>query len=166
MSNFEIRSSIVLDREVSLGSISIRSSRREDEYAYSNNGTLIYPIGIAVPVIRRGTGCIGVGVISEVILTATTTKITFTFNDQISESDKRAFYSLYRNQVSMEGGVNRDIYDASEDVVIPGAIGSININSSEPKPRKGRGQKASFNYYPDDEDDEDDYPIDPFDAFR
>lgn len=160
MNNFEMRSFLTIGAKDSINSLKVYNQRYETEvYEFTNNGVLLYPIGTPIPVIRKSKGCIGLAVISEITITANTTKVRFEFNEDISSNDKIAYFNLYRNQVSSGNTSSSDIYDSSEDVIIPGALGSININNSEPKV-----SKRKKNHYFDDDDD-DDYDPDPFKHF-
>lgn len=102
-------------------------ARRKGKCAF--NGEVYIPIETSIPVIHKGRGCIGVGVVHQLIITKGSTVVTFSLETDISETSKRAYYDLYRNQNTMND--SDDMYDNS-DVVIPGAIGSIGSRSSKP----------------------------------
>lgn len=106
----------------------LEKAKRKGKCAF--NGEVYIPIGTAIPVIHKGRGCIGIGVVHQLLISEDSTVVTFSLETNVSETSKRAYYDLYRNQNTMsESG---DMYDNS-DVVIPGAIGSVNA-SSRPRP--------------------------------
>lgn len=93
----------------------VRKGKRE----YSVTGEVYIPINTVVPVILKGTGCIGTAIVEEICMRSESTRITFLFDPDISEQSKAAYYALYRNQVTN----TEDPYD-NQDVFIPGAMGS------------------------------------------
>lgn len=106
----------------------LEKARRKGKCAF--NGEVYIPIGTSIPVIHKGRGCIGIGVVHQLIISSESTTVSFSLETNISDTSKRAYYDLYRNQNTMsESG---DMYDNS-DVVIPGAIGSISASKS-PRP--------------------------------
>jgi len=76
---------------------------------------------VPVPVIYAGKGCLGIGTVKQLLLTETSTDITFEFAE-VGEDARKAYYSLYRNQVSSSS--DDGDYESQTDVIIPGAIGS------------------------------------------
>ena len=102
-------------------------ARRKGKCAF--NGEVYIPIGTAIPVIHKGRGCIGIGVVHQLVISEGSTVVSFSLETEVSENNKCAYYDLYRNQNTMSN--NNDMYDNS-DVVIPGAIG--NIGSGGPRP--------------------------------
>lgn len=131
MNNIQLEQYILIDKNVKMKEL--RKNNNNNLLQYTNNGTKLYPLGIYLPIIRKGEGCIGLGVIREIIMTETTTKISFEYINEIGASDAKAYYSLYRGQISMGQNSSADIYDNAEDVFIPGAVNSLNINSSRPR---------------------------------
>lgn len=109
----EMKNFIVIDD-------SLRAKRSGyDEYSHCMNGAVFVPLETPIPVIQKGKGCVGVGMVSKIIMTASSTTIIFTVEDT-TESNAKAYYDLYRNQVSLSN--EKDVYDNS-DVVIPGVMG-------------------------------------------
>ena len=94
-------------------------------------GTVFIPMEMPVPVVVKGYGCVGIGIVTEIRMTSNSTKILFDLETSISESSKKAYYDLYRNQASQMVNTE-DPYD-NDDVIIPGAINSVKNNSSVKK---------------------------------
>jgi len=108
--------------------------------AYANE-YLVVPIAQPLPVIVRGRGCVGLGVVTKIEITDDGTTIKFDFDRSISDAEAEAYYNLYRNQAS-NGGEDR--YSNTE-AVIPGAISRLGNNRSERSndSRKGHKKKSS-----------------------
>lgn len=139
---------LVIDSNVNL-----RSLRTEDRgiYKFTNNGSLIYPLETPLPIIKSGTGCVGVAVIQEMRVTATKTMVLFKVTE-VSDSDGKVYYNLYRNTQSMRTEqTGSDVYDGSEDVVIPGAMMSTSAmhkpnttprSSNESRPQRNDDRRS------------------------
>ena len=116
-------------------------SRNRDICTFTVNGDVIYPLETPLPVIRKGSGCIGIGIISSSTRKSTTTSITFKLSET-SASAANAYYDLYRNQVSTGG--SDDAYDTS-DAIIPGMmVGSRKPSASKDNSRNRRGRGPSL----------------------
>lgn len=105
----KLNSCIVVDQKV-----------RRGENRWTVTGTCLYPLETSLPVILKGKGCIGVAMISKLEITAESTTIYFDMKG-VSEADSRAYYNLYRNQMSSSAYVE-DPYD-TDDQLIPGIGG-------------------------------------------
>ena len=114
---------------------SLKSKRMvsSNRYHHTLNGEVYIQPETPVPVIQKGKGCIGIGMVSELRITASSTTIIFEVRET-TESNMEAYYALYRNQISVTP--SSDSYDES-DVIIPGAIRSVSGNGSDYKPSKG-----------------------------
>lgn len=99
---------------------------------FTVNGEVYIPLDIPVPVILKGTGCVGIGIVTELVITSAATTITFNYEPNIDKGSKIAYYNLYRNQVSQKTN-SEDPYENSSDVVIPGAITSISTKGTKNK---------------------------------
>lgn len=101
-------------------------------------GQQIFNIGNLVPIIQSGKGCVGNALIKQITINETTTTVTYIYSE-VGKDLAKAYYSLYRNDVSMQrNSGSSDIYD-NDDMIIPGAFG----RSVEPKPAKGRERRGS-----------------------
>jgi hypothetical protein len=96
--------------------------RRSGYHESAVSGEVYIPLETVVPVICKGVGCVGVGIIHRLHISKASTTIEFELETNISKESKRAYFDLYRNHASNED--NDDPYDNS-DTVIPGAIGSV-----------------------------------------
>jgi len=115
--NFTASNFITIPRNSSINQY--RTGR--NTFEYSDNGIIVYPIGM-VPVIEKGRGCIGIATVTSFTVGQELTNVKFKYREfQNNPRDKalaEAFYSMYRN--------NLETSDASEygaeDVFIPGAM--------------------------------------------
>lgn len=98
---------------------------RNGKNSYTITGENYIPCNTPVPVIAKGKGCIGIGMVNSLLITATSTKIDFTLEKDISKAKKEAYYGLYRNTVTV-GNTNDDPYES--DTVIPGAMAGRTSN--------------------------------------
>ena len=133
-------------------------SKKQGEAIFTVNGDVIYPLETPMPVIRKGVGCIGVGMIKSSMRSKSATTITFILS-KCNEDSARAYYDLYRNQISIAPNSD-DVYDNASDIVIPGMMMSAGvkpkISSSNSSPRKRRNETyGSLTDYLDDDDDDD-----------
>lgn len=94
----------------------IRSGREVSE---TLSGQVFLPIGKSLPIILRGTGCIGIGLVTELRITEQSTTVTFT-SSEVSDEYAEAYYALYQNQISVDN--SDDPYEQT-DQIIPGAMG-------------------------------------------
>jgi hypothetical protein len=129
---------LVIDAETNT-----RSMRRSaKDYQYSEQGEIIYPLEVPIPIIKRRTGCIGIAVISELKITKTKTTIVFSITE-IDKTAANAYYQLYRNTASMNQMSSDDVYSNAEDAIIPGAMGN-NSNIQQPnKPQYGNNRSLA-----------------------
>ena len=90
------------------------------KYKYSGV-TAIFPIGEDIPVIVKGTGCVGVTKVEEIYIDETGTQIGFDSVTKVDAATAKAFYNLYRASVGVKAAQtsNHDMEDY-EDQVIPG----------------------------------------------
>ena len=131
--------------------------KRHGEVSFTVNGDVIYPLETPMPVIRKGTGCIGVGMIKSSTRSKSATTITFILS-KCNEESARAYYDLYRNQISISPNTD-DVYDAASDMVIPGMMASAGIkpkvSSDNYRPRRKKESHTSLTDYLNDDDDDD-----------
>lgn len=99
----------------------------EDAYSFTAQGECYIPLETPVPIIKRGSGCIGIGLVLQLEITKTSTTIIYTVSD-ISETNAKAYYDLYRNQATAS---NSEEYN--EDTIIPGMMRTA---TSMPRPKK------------------------------
>lgn len=110
-------------------------------YNYTQSGVIIYPIGKLLPIIRKGSDCIGLGKIISFTVTEETTRVTFTTMGKLSNEAKDAYYGLYRQDVTFSShSSNDDIYD-STDTIIPGAMG---LRGKKTESRNNKNSAAGF----------------------
>lgn len=113
----EIANFIVIDD-------STKRCREDNEiFKHTVNGTVFMPIGVTLPVIRKGHGCQGLGVVTELRITSTSTTMFFKIYNCAPEAGN-AYYSLYRNQLTTSASALDDVYD-NTDVIIPGALQNV-----------------------------------------
>lgn len=98
--------------------IVIESNHGSGTYEHTVTGECYIPCNTPVPIIRKGHGCIGIGVVKSLLITAESTRIEYD-SREISKEKKKAYYDLYRNNMSVS-----DVEDpyANTDQVIPGAM--------------------------------------------
>lgn len=145
--NYVSSSFIVIPKNSSVNQF--RNGR--NTFEYSDNGMIIYPIGVA-PVIQKGVGCIGIATISSFTVKQDMTTVRFEYrqlgNSPRDKSLAEAYYSLYRNNLNMNTA--QDDY-SSEDVFIPGAMTSP-ISAK----KTGKIRDTSMRGFGRDDDDEED----------
>lgn len=95
-----------------------------DSYSHTESGLKLFPVGSIVPVIRKGTDCIGLATIISASMSENSTKVTFSMKGPIGKESKKAFYNWYLICNGMRG----DMYET--DQMIPGAMGLGKKNSS------------------------------------
>lgn len=110
--------------------IIVNDIKRRGTESYTVDGMVLLPIGTPLPVILKGKGCCGIGIVSELRITEQTTTIKFELNE-ISKEHADAYYALYRNQVTF----NTDSDDPYEqtDQIIPGMMRSLPGKGSSSK---------------------------------
>lgn len=126
--------------------------KKREKSNFTVNGDVIYPLGTPMPVILKGSGCIGVGIVLESTRKGSSTSITF----KLSKTDKAsadAYYDLYRNQISVSSDASEDAYDNAADMVIPGMMAGANIKPKLSEDDRGRSRKRSLSDFMDDDDD-------------
>lgn len=119
----------------------------EEEISYTLSGQYLFPIDTSLPVIVRGKGCIGLGIIRSITLTADMTTIDFEIAKATKE-EKKVFYSLYQS-VSAGGTISSDPYE-NTDVLIPGAMGSRKSTDTRNYDRPTYRSNTSLSSYLDD----------------
>ena len=118
--------------------IVLQMPMREGHKTHTVNGMVLMPLDKPVPVIVAGQGCIGIGTVTQLTIRSSSTDIEFELVTKISDAEKKAYYNLYRNQIS--GQQAEDKFDTSAaDVVIPGAM--TNLNSRSKKSQKNNYDK-------------------------
>lgn len=139
---FEVENYLVLEAN----SPSLSDLRDGKYWKYAVSGARIYPIEISIPIIRKGEGCIGLAVIREMTIDANSTVVVFTVH-KCDSSQAKAYYNLYRNNLSMGNNASDDDYENAEDMVIPGLVGGVTARmrddepSFRPRPRFSGNQK-------------------------
>lgn len=83
------------------------------------NGEVYIPLDVSVPVIVKGTGCVGLGTVKELCIRRESTEIAYEFTADVSREACDAYYNLYRNQMTVLS--SDDPYD-NQDALIPGAM--------------------------------------------
>ena len=123
----------------------LRDLRYKNVWRYAVAGTKLFPVGSILPIIRKGTGCIGLAQIVGCNMMQDKTEVTF-ITTNCSEDMADSCYSLYRNEITNNPDTG-DLYDDAEDTLIPGIIGSGNRNSgyypsssgsSKPRPKSSK----------------------------
>lgn len=117
----------------------------EDMYSFTTQGECYIALETPVPVIKRGKGCIGIGVVTKLTITKTSTTIVYSIAD-VSEASSKAYYDLYRNQATAS---NSEEYQ--EDVVIPGMMRGTKVTprpkiSDYDTPRRPNKHKSLMDY--------------------
>lgn len=132
-------------------------TRNKETFTFTVSGDVIYPLETAIPVIKKGSGCIGIAIIKFSTRSATSTTITFKMS-KCSTEDSRAYYNLYRNQISLSSDTE-DSYENASDMIIPGMMTSASIkptieSNSKHNTRSSRRNNSSLSdmLYDDDED--------------
>ena len=115
-----------------LNFIVLQSNTRQKHVTYSVSGMVLLPLDKTVPVIVSGQGCIGVGIVKQLTIRSTGTDIEFELTTGISDTEKSAYYNLYRNQVSSS---TADKFE-STDAIIPGAMTNLSGRSNKKKERE------------------------------
>lgn len=108
-------------------------SKRFGRQSFTVTGQQLYQIGTAIPVIRKGSGCIGIAVVEAFTVTQTATTVTFDVS-KVNENDAKVYYKLYQNSLSI--GESDDMSD-QEDMIIPGAMLGRDRNPEKRKTRRG-----------------------------
>lgn len=169
MKNLSIMQFIVIDSGIDINDLYISGGGYREEaelYSYTNSGNHIYPLGVFLPVIKRGHGCIGMGIVRTIVMTENSTQVEFEYTKTVNPQHAQAYYSLYRGQVSMGNSSSGDIYESSEDMLIPGAMATMGIKPNLTPKKKNKKKSSSNNVthseinsklYPEDYDDEEDY---------
>lgn len=121
---------------------------RDGKNLFTVTGECYMPVGKQYPVIRRNSGCIGLGTVKSVLITQNSTEIEFNLTRDISKETKKAFYDLYRNNVSVHDS-NSDPYE-NTDQVIPGAM------VTNTKKKSSFGDSSRYRDYRTRDDDYDD----------
>ena len=121
---------------------SLRSFRDGKGYAFTLSGENYIPLATPIPIIQKGHGCVGIGMVEELNITQTSTTIYFKA-EEVSDNSAKAYYNLYRNQISVSSNTD---YSGQEDTLIPGmARGirpSVNINDNSIKDKKSRRENT------------------------
>lgn len=103
---------------------------RRGENSYSVSGECYLPLETTVPVIQKGRGCIGLGIVKELNITVSSTRIKFVIYKDIAKEKRDAYYELYQNSASE----NTDDPYENTDAFIPGAM----VGKSKQPTRRGQ----------------------------
>jgi hypothetical protein len=103
--------------------------RKEASYAIS--GMRLFPIGKPLPIIVSGVGCVALGTITKLTMTADITTVEYKVDPVIKEHAV-AYYSLYRMQSSSSNSIE-DMYDNYEDDIVPGMMTQLKQPSDATK---------------------------------
>lgn len=123
--NLEIENYLVLESNAP----SLSGLKEGKHWKYSVSGPHIYPIDVSIPIIRKGEGCVGLAVIQSLMITSYRTDITFNVYS-VDNAAGKAYYNLYRDNINTGMNKSDDEYADSEDVLIPGLMGSSSRRSS------------------------------------
>lgn len=142
---FEVENYLVLEAN----SPSLSNLREGKYWKYAVSGARIYPINTSIPIIRKGEGCIGLAVVNEMTIDANHTVVSFTVH-KCDQSQAKAYYNLYRNNLSMGNNSSDDGYEDAEDMVIPGLVGGVTARMRDvdettfrPRPKSSGYRKNS-----------------------
>lgn len=107
------------------------------KYHYTNTGSLIYPIGQIIPVIRKGKDCVGLAKVVSFMVTEDTTTVEFLMLGKINDASKEAYFALYSQGASFGTAGADDMYE-NTDQFIPGAMGLGKGTSRKAKKNKAK----------------------------
>lgn len=108
-------------------------SRGRAKYQWTENGAVIYPIMVGIPIIEvKSRSCVGLGIVTNINIDENHTTIDFEFQ-QIGPVPAKAYFDLYMQLKSMT--VTESAYDS--DVFIPGAMGVGKSNNQQRDVRLG-----------------------------
>ena len=99
--------------------------KKREKCNFTVNGDVIYPLGTPMPVIVKGSGCIGVGIVVSSTRNGSSTSITFKLS-KTDNASASAYYDLYRNQISVSTD-SEDAYENASDMVIPGMMAGATV---------------------------------------
>lgn len=103
---------------------------------YTISGLVIFPVGSAIPIIKKGRGCIGIADIKSFKVTEGTTTVTFKYQETTKDSAS-AYYDLFLINTNSSESASGDFYD-NTDQLIPGAMGLKPSKSSSNDTNKRR----------------------------
>lgn len=124
--------------------IVVEENMRNGRNKYTVSGECYLPCGTTFPVIQKGKGCIGLGMVKSLYITQTTTEIEFDLSREISKEKKNAYYDLYRNVLSTSK--TDDPYGDS-DQIIPGAMMGRTKSRSESPRERGLSDMLNYDEY-------------------
>lgn len=131
----------------------MKNLREGKNYVFTNSGSILYPIGMTIPIIQNGVGCIGTGSVVSFTVTENLTEVRFTYTPlDVNSKLAVALYNMYRGSMSAGSAGGYD----GEDVMIPGAMGTAALQNAgfdrdgDDEPRARRG--SSIFDFMDDED--------------
>ena len=127
----------------------LKKNTRDNTCTFTVNGDVIYPIGVPMPVIRKGKGCVGVGIIISSTRNGTSTSITFTISN-VNDASAKAYYSLYQNNISVSNDSD-DAYENASDMIIPGMIANVSKTSKKSNNSRRSGRSSLSDYLEDDD---------------
>lgn len=96
------------------------TSVRRGENSYTVTGECYLPLESSIPVIQKGRGCIGLGIVKELNITVSSTRIKFEMYKDIAKDKRDAYYELYQSSASVTENAD-DPYE-NTDTFIPGAM--------------------------------------------
>ena len=98
------------------------------KYKYTSG--VLMPIGEDIPVIVKGKGCVGVTKVESVYIDETGTTVTFGSVAEIGDTEAKAYYNLYRSNVTVsKRSSSNDMDDDYEDQHIPGMFRPRNTDA-------------------------------------
>lgn len=107
-------------------------------------GVAYIPVGMAVPAIVKGKGCVGLADISKVIITENSTMFEFKLLKQ-PEKDCEGYYALYKVNTLGESSVSNGDYLSNTDQLIPGMVG-IRTRTPDNKKSNKRNKRSESKF--------------------
>lgn len=86
---------------------------------FTMTGQQLFPLETPIPVYKKEEGCIGIGIIKSIYMTAESTSIDFVMS-KVSKQEAGAYTNLYQNQLATDDAED-DPY--ATEAFIPGAAG-------------------------------------------
>ena len=124
--------------------------KKREKCNFTVNGDVIYPLGTPMPVIVKGSGCIGVGIVLSSTRNGSSTSITFKLS-KTDNASANAYYDLYRNQISVSSDSD-DAYENASDMVIPGMMAGATVKPKLSDDDRIRTRKRSLSDFMEDDD--------------
>lgn len=148
-----INTGIVLDKDFRVTT----NGKREMDFTIT--GQHLFPLETPIPVYKKKEGCIGIGIVKSIYMTAESTTIQFVMS-RVSKQEAAAYTNLYQNQLATQ--ITEDDPYVTE-AFIPGAAGvkvsamdEGSIIDNPTLPRYPSHSSLMDNYDDEYEDDDDD----------